>query len=133
MPSTPIYLIGELAKKANVNIQTIRYYERIKLFGPDVRKDASKVRYYSENSFKTLKFIKNAQSLGFQLEEIKELLELRKAPVEKCDRAKARAVLKVEELRTKIQSLKSMEKSLVKLINKCESGKGCSILKGMES
>lgn len=132
MPSTPIYLIGELAKKANVNIQTIRYYERIKLFGPDVRKDLSKVRYYSENSFKTLKFIKNAQAMGFQLEEIKELLELRNEPTAKCDRVKAKAVLKVEELKTKINTLKTMEKNLQKLITKCESGNACSILKGLE-
>lgn len=133
MPTTPVFLIGELAKKANVNIQTIRYYERIKLFGPDIRKSAGKVRYYSENSFKTLKFIKNAQGMGFQLEEIKELLELRKSPSEKCDLAKARAVLKVEELKMKINALKTMEKNLTKLIKKCESGKICSILTGMES
>lgn len=133
MPETPIYLIGELAKKANVNIQTIRYYERIKLFSADARRPAGKVRFYSENSYKTLMFIKNAQSVGFQLEEIKELLELRKEPSIKCDRVKARAVLKVEELRTKINSLKKMEKNLTKLISKCESAKSCAIIKGFES
>lgn len=120
MPTQPKFLIGELAKKANVNIQTIRYYERIKLLVPDVRRKAGNVRYYSENSLKTLLFIKNAQKMGFQLAEIKELLDLHKHDGVKSKRIKAKAEAKVEKVRKKIADLRDVEKSLKKLIQECE-------------
>lgn len=131
-----LYQIGSLAQKANVNIQTIRYYERIKLLVPKIRKDTKRVRFYDDESLRSLKFIKHAQELGFQLEEIKELLKLRSENTGRCDRVRRRASEKLENVQIKIQNLKSIEKNLKKLITECEVRKNkeaCPIIEGMEN
>lgn len=130
-----LYQIGSLAQKAHVNIQTIRYYERIKLLVPKLRKDAKRVRFYDNESLRALTFIKHAQELGFQLEEIKELLKLRNENTGRCDRVRKRASEKLGSVQSKIQHLKDIEKNLKKLINECESRKNqqaCPIIEGME-
>ena len=131
-----LYQIGALAQKAHVNIQTIRYYERIKLLAPKLRKDSKRVRFYDDNSLRTLTFIKHAQELGFQLEEIKELLKLRSENTGRCDRVRKRASEKLENVQSKIQNLRAIEKNLKKLINECETRKSqqeCPIIEGMET
>lgn len=131
-----LYQIGVLAQKGNVNIQTIRYYERIKLLIPKMRKDSKRVRYYDKESLKTLNFIKHAQELGFQLDEIKELLKLRNESTGRCDRVRKRATDKLSNVRIKIKSLREMEKNLKKLIVECEDRKNqeaCPIIEGMEA
>lgn len=130
-----LYSIGLLAEKGHVNIQTIRYYERIRLLLPKVRRDAKKIRFYDDESLHTLNFIKHAQELGFQLEEIKDLLKLRSENTGRCERVRKRATEKLENVQAKIQSLKSIEKTLKKLITECEARKGqeeCPIIEGME-
>lgn len=130
-----LYQIGALAHKAQVNIQTIRYYERIKLLVPKMRKDAKRVRYYDNDSLKTLNFIKHAQELGFQLEEIKELLKLRSESTGRCDRVRKRATDKLSNVQSKIKTLREIEKNLKNLIGECEARKNqedCPIIEGME-
>lgn len=131
-----LYQIGSLAKKANVNIQTIRYYERIKLLIPKLRKDSKKTRFYDDDSLKTLNFIKHAQELGFQLEEIKELIKLRSDSIGRCERVSKRAQNKLMDVQAKIKHLKKMEKNLKTLIQECQDRKNqedCPIIEGMES
>ncbi|HSG31593.1 MAG TPA: MerR family transcriptional regulator [Thermodesulfobacteriota bacterium] len=72
------YTIGELAKLCEMNIDTIRYYERLKLFQPDFR-TKSGYRKYGPNKIKELKFINKAKTLGFTLNEIKQLIDLCKS------------------------------------------------------
>ena len=67
--------IGELAKRAGVNIQTVRFYERERLLRAPAR-SPSGYRSYSEDDLQTLQFIRNAQQLGFTLREIRQLMEL---------------------------------------------------------
>lgn len=131
-----LYQIGTLAQKAHVNIQTIRYYERIKLLSPKLRKDSKKVRYYDDESLSTLNFIKHAQDLGFLLNEIKELLKLRSNNTGRCDRVRKRASEKLVNVQSKIQKLKVIERNLKKLITECEVRKNqeeCPIIEGMET
>jgi len=71
--------IGQLAKKANVNLETIRYYERRGLI-PEPPRNKSGHREYSLEEFKRTEFIKRSQALGFSLKEISELLSLRVEP-----------------------------------------------------
>lgn len=130
-----LYQIGELAKLAKVNIQTIRYYERINLLKPKVRKDTKGVRLYNKDSFNTLAFIKNAQSLGFQLEEIKELLALRVESTGRCGKVRKRAENKLEDIQERIKNLKVIEKNLKSMIKVCKStstDKNCNIINGLE-
>ncbi|MBY0516394.1 MAG: MerR family transcriptional regulator [Bacteriovoracaceae bacterium] len=136
MKEKQLYQIGTLAEKAQVNIQTIRYYERIKILAPKLRKDSKRVRFYDNDSLKTLLFIKNAQELGFQLDEIKDLLKLRSENTGRCDRVRKRASEKLENVQFKIKNLKAIEKNLKNLIDECETKKNqqeCPILEGMEA
>lgn len=136
MKEEQLYQIGALAVKAQVNIQTIRYYERIKILAPKLRKDSKRVRFYDNDSLKTLLFIKNAQELGFQLDEIKDLLRLRSESTGRCDRVRKRASEKLENVQFKIKNLKAIEKNLKNLIGECEAKKNqqeCPIIEGMEA
>ncbi len=136
MKEETLYQIGALAEKAQVNIQTIRYYERIKILAPKLRKDSKRVRFYDKDSLKTLSFIKNAQELGFQLDEIKELLKLRSENTGRCDRVRKRASEKLVNVQSKIKNLKAIEKNLKNLIDECEARKSqqeCPIIEGIEA
>ena len=130
-----LYQIGTLAERAQVSIQTIRYYERIKLLLPKSRKDSNKTRLYDDESLKILHFIKYAQELSFHLEEIKELLVLRCEATGNCEKVKMKAVEKLDSVKSKIEKFKGIEKSLKKFINECEDNKAkkCPIINKFEN
>lgn len=69
-------LIGELAKRIGVSVQTVRFYERLGLLPQPPRKDSG-YRVYSEPALKRLLFIRQAKSLGFSLDEIRDILRMR--------------------------------------------------------
>ena len=127
--------IGSLAKQAQVNIQTIRYYERRELL-PEPDRTASNYRVYPCTTVQRVRFIKQAQELGFTLKEIKELLALRITQGSDCSDVRSVASAKIEDIETRIASLQSMKKSLSKLVRTC-SGKGdiseCPILEAMDT
>lgn len=127
------FTIGELAKRANVNSQTIRYYERRKLLQPSER-SASGYRFYSVLELKQILFIKYAQDIGFTLKEIRELLILRKRGNESCSEVQKKSEEKLKDVRRKIQLLKRMESALVGLISDCSkrSVSACPFLERIE-
>src|SRR5581483_4538312 len=89
------FTIGALAKAVGVNIGTIRYYERRKLLpAPDRR--PSGYRVYGDECLRRLRFIRNAQSLGFTLREIAELLTLRVSSSARSEAVLARAQAKLD-------------------------------------
>jgi len=125
--------IGELAKKANVNIDTIRYYERRDLLRQPKR-SASGYRIYSATDVKRLLFIVHAKELGFTLEEIKILLSLRSGE-SNCEEVRQIATNKADEIAQRIQSLLRMQHVLLELAEQCEQrnqGDLCPILNAME-
>ena len=75
--------IGQLARIVGVNVQTVRYYERLNLLAPSARRPSG-YRLYSHEEERRLRFIKNAQALGFTLREIAELLALRVGSTARC-------------------------------------------------
>jgi MerR family mercuric resistance operon transcriptional regulator len=126
---------GELAKKAMVSIETLRYYEQNELL-PKPRRTAKNYRIYSDDSLKRIRFIKRAQQLGFSLKEIKALISLRTDPRADCGDVKKITLSKVNELDSKIKELKLMKKSLVKLESECPDRgpiKNCRMLETLES
>jgi len=126
--------IGALAKQTGIGIETIRYYERRKLMEP-VKRRKSGYRVYDENSAKKLLFIKNAQQLGFTLEEIGELLKLKIGKTGRCGSVKEKAEIKIGEIEEKISVLKSMKKALTILVSHCRSElptDDCPILASLE-
>jgi len=68
--------VGSIAKKAGVGVQTLHYYERIGLLPKPTRSEAN-YRLYSPDALRRVRFIKKAQALGFRLEEIKQILDLK--------------------------------------------------------
>jgi len=114
--------IGQLAKEAQVNIETVRLYERRGLV-PEPPRRESGYRQYSLDSVARIRFIKRAQELGFSLKEISELLTLRIDPNTTCGDIKRKAELKVADIEGKIWTLKNMKRALTKLVRSCR-GRG---------
>ncbi len=129
------FTIGQVARESGIGIETVRFYEREGLLEAPVRR-SSGYRQFDENAIHRLRFIKQAQRLGFTLREIKELLSLKLDP--DCSRAKVRerAVAKVEDIDARIKELKRMKKALAPLIVACDGKgalEGCPILVAMDS
>ncbi len=122
--------IGQLAKKANVNLETIRYYERRELL-PKPPRNKSGHRQYSMEEVKRTEFIKRCQALGFSLKEISELLSLKVKPGTTCGDIKARAETKIADVEKRIVDLEKIREALLRMSSKC-IGKGpvgqCPIL-----
>lgn len=126
--------IGRLAKQAGVNIQTVRYYERLKLLTPMARK-SSGYRLYDDEAHRRLRFIKNAQALGFTLHEIEELLDLRVSSTGRCGEVQRRAEAKLRQVEAKVRDLQTLAQALQGLIRTCRAGRSteqCPILQSLE-
>jgi DNA-binding transcriptional MerR regulator len=125
--------IGELASACGVNIQTVRYYERRGLM-PDPRLGVGGYREYDDGDADRLRFVKEAQALGFTLKEIADLLALRSGGGTARE-VRERAREKLEGVREKIAALRTLERNLIKLIAGCSgsgSSSSCSILGRLE-
>jgi MerR family mercuric resistance operon transcriptional regulator len=124
---------GELAKRARVNVETLRFYEREGLM-PEPPRRRSGYREYPAESVQRIRFIKRAQELGFSLREVRELLALRVEPGTTCADVRHKAQAKVTEVRQKIADLKAIERVLKTLTARC-SGEGplsdCPILESL--
>ena len=114
--------IGFLAKAAEVNIETIRYYQRIGLL-TEPAKPAQGYRIYPDESLTRIKFIKRAQQLGFSLQEIADLLELGEA---QCSDVRVQAEQKREQIDNQIKDLRKLRATLTSLIDSCHSNKKSS-------
>ena len=112
--------IGELATRAGVNIQTVRYYERRGLMPRPARSRAG-YRQYRPEAADRLTFIRRAQDLGFSLEEIAELLALRVKHASACAAIEARARVKIAVVNRKMNELQRMKQTLERLAAACEA------------
>ncbi|MCH7686227.1 MAG: heavy metal-responsive transcriptional regulator [Planctomycetes bacterium] len=126
--------IGQVAQRAEVGIETIRFYEREGVLAkPD--RSASGYRLFDEDVIDRLRFIGRAKELGFTLKEIKELLSLKLDPATSCADVKGRAEAKIADIEIKVRTLQRMQKALVKLTKAC-SGSGsttdCPILEALD-
>ena len=126
---------GELAKECGVNIESLRYYEKRRLIDPPMRSEIG-YRLYSKEDAARIRFIRNAQKLGFTLNEILELLKLRVNKNESCESVLKKTKKKLNEVEQKIRGLKSMKKVLKQMIHRCEEStltSDCPILGSFES
>tara|TARA_B100001564_G_C20597101_1_gene650790 strand:- start:789 stop:1199 length:411 start_codon:yes stop_codon:yes gene_type:complete len=110
--------IGRLAKSCDVKTDTIRYYERVNLVSPEGRTNSG-YRFYDPESIRRVKFIKNAQRLGFSLYEIRKLLELRVSNLAMADDVLKIAQSKINEFQNKISELDKIKKVLEGLAEQC--------------
>src|SRR3990172_13188966 len=112
------YKVGEIAEKIGVNVETLRYYEKIKIMPKPKRKESS-YRFYDELDLRRLLFIKRAKELGFTLNEIKELLNLKIESTATCGDIKHLAEHKLNDIKERIRDLNNIKNVLTKLIRQC--------------
>lgn len=110
--------IGELAKRAEVPIDTVRYYEREGLIPPPVRR-ASGYRDYLDADVDRLRFMRRAKGLGFTLQEIRELLSLTGMAGDDMGGLKAHAQAKLDDVDSRIRALTRMRDALGALVQAC--------------
>ncbi len=126
--------IGRLAKAVGVNVQTVRYYERLHLLGPAARA-SSGYRLYGPEEEQRLRFIKNAQALGFTLREVSDLLNLRVSSVARCGTIQVKTQVKLRQVEAKARDLRALARALQNLIRTCQAGQPtdrCPILQSLE-
>lgn len=123
-----------VAKEADVNAQTVLYYERRGLL-PAPRRAANGYRLYDDNAVRRIRFIKRAQELGFSLKQIAALLALQERQGASCTEISAMAASHLEDIEQKIRDLERMRQALIPLVDACP-GKGplnaCPILDSLE-
>jgi MerR family mercuric resistance operon transcriptional regulator len=112
------FTIGALAKKAGVNVETIRFYQRRGLLVQPV-KPFKGIRHYTDCDVQRVRFIKQGQKVGFSLDEVSELLSLEDG--QHCREAKEIALRKLVLIRERIEGLRTMETALSNLVETCAS------------
>lgn len=120
--------IGRLARGAEVNVQTIRFYQRLGLIAEPPRPPGG-VRHYPSDTVARVRFVKRAQAIGFSLDEIALLLEL--SDGKHCAETKALAEKKLAVVGQKMNDLAAMQKALKGLVAECSKGSrksGCPII-----
>ena len=127
--------IGQLAAATEVNVQTVRYYERRGIMIPPTR-SRSGYRQYNEDDVKRIRFIKRAQELGFSLDEIADLLNLRVEKRSSCAAAEKRARARLADVDRKIRELQRLRRVLTQLTEACASPiptSACPILDALDA
>ena len=113
--------IGALAQAAEVNVETIRFYQRKGLMQePD--RPMGGIRRYGAADLARVRFIKSAQRLGFSLDEIAELLQLEDGT--HCIEARVQAERKLADVRAKLADLTRIEAALADLVARCSAARG---------
>jgi DNA-binding transcriptional MerR regulator len=134
-PAAKPLTIGKVAERAGVNIQTLRYYERVSLL-PKPRRSGAGYRLYTEETIRIVSFVKRAQELGFTLREVKELLRLRTAGLTRRAAVRAAAEAKVVDIDARIEDLTAIRGALASLLASCACGHAdkpdCPILEALE-
>jgi MerR family mercuric resistance operon transcriptional regulator len=110
---------GSLAKHTGVNIETIRYYEKIGLM-PNPSRSAGGHRIYNQSHLKRLFFIRRSRQLGFTLKEIRELLELVDGGEYTCAEIRNRTTTHLVDVTRKISDLQKIQRTLETMASKCD-------------
>lgn len=128
--------IGKAAEMAGVGVETVRFYERRRLISQPLKPIGGGYRHYPEATVERIRFVRQAQELGFSLREIGELLALRADPDADSSDVKAQAETKLDEVIEKIVRLEEIRGALETVIAACP-GRGptaaCSILEAMSN
>jgi MerR family mercuric resistance operon transcriptional regulator len=127
--------IGELSRRTGVNIETIRYYEHIKML-PAPPRTASGRRIYGPGETRSLTFIRRSRELGFTLDEIRALFALSgNDDKNACAGARQLAASHLAEVRAKIADLRAMASVLSDAVRRCDAGEltGCPLIDALSA
>ena len=128
------FTIGELAALSGVGVETVRFYERQHLLVRPA-KPSRGYRRYPAATLQRIEFIRRAKALGFTLDEIRELLELRAREGAPCTAVRERAIAKREAIDAKIRELEALRASVQQLVDVCTGSvavEQCSILGALD-
>ena len=112
---------GSLATRTGVNIETVRYYEKIGLM-PDPARSPGGHRVYNETHVKRLFFIRRSRELGFTIQETRELLELVDGGDYTCAEVRDRTNSHLADVTKKIGDLQKIQRTLSKMASMCDGG-----------
>lgn len=113
--------IGDLSRAAGVNIETIRYYERIGVL-PKPSREVNGRRTYAEDDARRLGFIRHARDLGFDLTDVRTLLALQEQPEASCEEASRIAQAQLDEVESRIRLLLKLKAELFRMVSECGKG-----------
>jgi MerR family transcriptional regulator, mercuric resistance operon regulatory protein len=128
----PALPIGALSKRTGVNIETIRFYERIGIL-PKPPRSASGHRIYGQDQLMRLGFVRRSRELGFSLAEVRGLLQLVDGGGHTCAEVKAITLDHLADVRRKIADLRRLEQTLADVAGKCRGGKvpDCPVIEAL--
>jgi len=123
------FTIGELSKRAQVIVETIRYYEKIGLM-PDPPRSSGGYRMYSDAHLQRLTFIRRSRELGFSQPEVRKLLTLVDEHKYTCDEVREMTEKQLRTVQSKIRDLQNLEQALGNMVRECKGGDipECSII-----
>ena len=110
--------IGELAKRTTLTVDAIRFYEKRRLLPKPVR-STGRFRLYTDDDTERLRFIQQAQGLGFSLTEVRELVDLRTRKIDACKSVRLLLKGKLSDVRAKKRELETLESELKTDLQKC--------------
>jgi MerR family mercuric resistance operon transcriptional regulator len=110
--------IGRLSRLSDVNIETIRYYERIKMLPPPPRTPSGR-RVYDATHLRMLAFIRRSRELGFSLDDIRALIRLGGPDKAPCREVREIATHHLEDIRAKLDDLQKLERLLARTVARC--------------
>ena len=116
--------IGEAARQTGLKVPTIRYYEQIDLLPAPPRTEGNR-RLYGAAELRRLSFIRHARELGFEIEDIRELLAMTAEPQASCHQADSIARSHLGEIERRIASLQALRRELKRVIAECGHGRVC--------
>ncbi len=124
--------IGELARKTQTKVETVRFYEKIGLLGVPERTE-SNYRDYSDRHLERLAFVRRARDLGFALDQVRALLALSDGGGEGCDAIDSVAREHLAEIDRKIAGLEALRSELTSLVDHCSAGpvSSCKIIEAL--
>ena len=122
---TQNFTIGQLANKVGCKVETVHYYEKAKLL-PEPPRTEGGHRIYNLTFVKRLNFIRRCRSLGFSVEQVKDLLKFIDEPDHYCGEIKGMAMLQAREVQKKIDDLQRLKGALNEMVSKCK-GEGFTI------
>ena len=132
LPRDSTLTIGALSTRTGVNIETIRFYERIGILAKPPRSAAGH-RIYRQEQLMRLGFVRRSRELGFSLDEVRRLLQLVDGARYTCAEVKAITLDHLAEVRSKIADLRRLETTLAAVAGKCRGGKvpDCPIVEAL--
>ena len=132
VPRDSAFTIGALSKRTGVNIETIRFYERVGIL-PKPPRSAGGHRIYGQDQLMRLGFVRRSRELGFSLDDVRGLLRLVDGGRYTCAEVKAITLDHLADIHRKIADLRRLEETLVKVAGRCRGGKvpDCPVIEAL--